>query len=331
MTVRPPPPQSPPGLGPMLPEPAQAAAALLLVRPAAFGPNPGTLASNRFQRRDVAPPPDLALRARAEFDLLAGVLDRAGIRLAIFEDLPGGASPDAVFPNNWVSFHGDGTAILYPLLAVNRRRERRLALLEQLADQHGFLIRRRIDLTALEQRGSFLEGTGSLVLDRRAGLAFAALSPRTSAAALKEFSRQTGYRVIAFRTADHTGLPVYHTNVMMSIGSSCALVCTDAIPDPAERSAVVAALLDSAHELVLLTLAQVAEFAGNGLEVAAADGARWVMSSRAAAALTRAQRDRLERHAGLLVAPVPLIETFGGGSVRCMLAEIHLPRAARAD
>jgi hypothetical protein len=307
-------------------EPRQSTRHLLLVRPAAFAGNLQTQASNAFQHREP-PPPGLAAAARAE---LAGVVEAllsAGAEPLVVDDLPGGASPDAVFPNNWVSFHQDGTVVLYPMLAANRRRERRRDVVEQLAADHGFIVDRIIDLSPLERDGQFLEGTGSLVLDRPAGVAYAALSPRTVPAALQRFASETGYRVLSFTARDTDGQPYYHTNVMMGIGSGYALACLDAVDDPRQRAGIAAALDAGGHELVPLSPRQVQAFAGNCLEIQGDRGPVLLLSATAAAALLPAQRAALERYAALLPVAVPLIERHGGGSVRCMIAEIHLPRA----
>lgn len=311
-------------------EPRQSTRHLLLVRPAAFAANPQTQASNAFQRRDP-PPAGLAAQALAEFDGLVAALRRAGAQPLVVDDLPGGASPDAVFPNNWVSFHHDGTVVFYPMLAPNRRRERRPELLDQLTGAHGFAVSRVVDLSPLELDGEYLEGTGSLVLDRPAGIAYAALSPRTVPAALDRFAAATGYRVLAFAAHDPQGRPVYHTNVLMGIGTGYALACLEAIGDPVERAAVAAALDASGHELIPLTLAQVQAFAGNCLEIQGAAGPLLLLSASAAGALAPGQRAALERHAGLLPVAVPQIERYGGGSVRCMIAEIHLPRPGHGN
>lgn len=300
---------------------------LMLVRPAAFAGNPQTQTSNSFQYRE-APPPGLAAQALAEFDCLVELLRHAGANPLVLDDLPGGASPDAVFPNNWVSFHQDGTVVLYPMHASNRRRERRRDLVDWLTGRQGFAVSRVIDLSPLERAGQFLEGTGSLVLDRPAGVAYAALSPRTGPAALERFAAETCYHVLAFDARDPQGRLVYHTNVLMSIGTGYALACLDAIGDEDERAAVAGALAAAGHEVVALTPAQVQAFAGNCLEVQGSGGPLLVLSASAAAVLEPVQRAVLERHAGLLPVAIPRIERYGGGSVRCMMAEIHLPRIA---
>lgn len=307
-------------------EPSQSSQHIMLVRPAGFRGNPQTRASNVFQDGSVVPDPRLAQGAQAEFDALVDALQGAGLAPVVFPDLAGGrVSPDAVFPNNWLSTHADGSVVIYPLLAPIRRLERRLDLVRELEDEHGFLVTRLIDLSRLEGQQQYLEGTGSLVLDRPAGTAYAVHSPRTHAAALAAFSTATGYRVQAFN-ARIRDKAVYHTNVIMSIGSGYALLCRDAVSSPAELRRLEESLESAGHHVIDISLDQACRFAGNCLELAPATGKRLLISATAVAALTTAQLAMLERHADLLPVAVPLIERHGGGSVRCMIAEIHLPR-----
>jgi hypothetical protein len=296
-----------------------------MVRPAAFGSNPETADSNRFQRAGAGAG-DVAAAVR-EFDGLAGRLASAGVEVVVAEDSPAPPKPDACFPNNWVSFHADGTVVLYPMMAPSRRAERRDAPLGQLA-RAGFRAGRRIDLSPLEARGEFLEGTGSLVLDRPNRIAYACRSPRTTAAALAEFSAALGYRVAAFDAQGPDGRPAYHTNVLMAIGEGFALVCADAIGDAAQRAALLAELGGAGREVVEIDAAEMNGFAGNLLALRARGGEPLIAGSDAAwSALAPAKRRRLERHGAIVAAPIPTIERLGGGSVRCMLAEVFLPRA----
>lgn len=305
----------------------QTASDVLMIRPAGFAANPETEASNLFQSRDRSLAAEqIQSEAIVEFDALLGALRGAGVSVIAFEDRPIPHTPDAVFPNNWVSFHADGTAVLYPMLSPVRRRERREEILAALSAQHGFRISRLVDLTAHERNGKFLEGTGSLVLDRVHRIAYACISPRTDLDVLGDFAQQLDYEIVAF-DAHAQGAPVYHTNVVMCVGSRFAAVCSECIRAD-ERDAVLESLRASGHAVLELSLEQLASFAGNMLELKTAQGGAVVaMSSRARDSLTPRQRDFLQEHAGsILAAPVPMIEAFGGGSVRCMLAEIHLPR-----
>lgn len=292
-----------------------------MVRPARFAANPQTMSSNAFQRAAGA---DVARAARAEFDALLEALRGARIDVQAFDDTDEPAKPDAVFPNNWFSTHGDGTVVLYPMCAHNRRAERRLDLLDALR-RAGFEFNRLVDLSAHEIDDRFLEGTGSLVLDRASRVAYACLSPRTDAGLLAQWGAELGYRTFAFHAEDREGRPIYHTNVMLAIGTGWALVCLAAVPDPAERASLAERLTSGGREVVEIDLAQLEAFAGNLLELESPDGPVIALSATAHAALRADQRATLAAHARLLVVAVPTIEAAGGGSVRCMLAEIFLP------
>lgn len=308
----------------------QAAPAVMMVRPAAFGWNPETAGSNRFQ----APAPgrcEAASAAIAEFDALVAALRAAGVIVHAFDDRPEPACPDAVFPNNWVSLHADGTVVLYPMLARDRRLERRLDLLVELERRGGYRVERLLDLTHHELHGRFLEGTGSVVFDHAARIAYACRSPRTHPAVLDELCAELGYAPVAFDAADAGGVPVYHTNVMLSIGTGYALVCAAAVPVP-QREVLLERLAAGGRRVLTIDQAQLAAFAGNVLELCAADGARVLAASqRALDSLEPRQREALGACVDRVVkVPVPTIEALGGGSVRCMLAEIFLPRTAKA-
>ncbi len=299
-----------------------------MIRPARFGSNPATAASNRFQFQDAnAPARETQSRALAEFEDLAQALSNAGVEVCVIDDTREPPKPDAVFPNNWVSFHADGTVVLYPLLAANRRHERREEILAWLVREHGFRITRTIDLTWHENDERFLEGTGSLVLDRTNRLAFSCLSPRTHLDALGDFAQQLDYEVASFEAVDSRATAIYHTNVLMCIGESFAVLCGASIRDQVRRAALCRIIEDQGREVIDITVEQVTAFAGNILELRSrASDPIVVLSARALNSLTREQRARLERHARLLNVSIPTIERYGGGSVRCMLAEIHLPR-----
>jgi hypothetical protein len=302
----------------------QAAGAVLMVRPAQFRANAETAASNFFQR----PAPDsddAALRAQHEFDALALALADAGVRVHLFAGQSGAALPDEVFPNNWLSLHADGTAVLYPMLAPSRRRERRSDVLRALVEEHGYRIDRVVDLTALEQRGEYLEGTGSVVLDRPRRIAYACVSPRTHATALAEFARALRYDVVAFSAVDSAGRAIYHTNVVLSLGTRFAALGVAAIADRGERRSVVTSLEASGRTVIDLSRAELEGFAGNVLELAGAQGPIRALAAAALRSLPPPRRRALERHGRLVAAAIPTIERIGGGSVRCMLAEVALP------
>ena len=306
----------------------QTAADVMMIRPVAFAGNPQTQPSNSFQERDAGAI-DAANQAAAlrEFEGLAAALTKAGVAVHTFDDTIEPHTPDSIFPNNWVSFHADGSVVLYPMLAENRRLERRLDLLEMLSARHGFHATRIIDLTRHEQAGRYLEGTGSLVLDRIHRIAYACVSPRTDLDVLGDFAQQLDYDIVAFEAHDAGGAAIYHTNVLMSVGERFAAVCADAIRED-ERAAVLDQLRGTGRVVVELSLEQMAAFAGNMLELGSSlTGAVVAMSERARDALTTAQRETLQSSSGPIVAaPIPTIEKLGGGSVRCMLAEVHLPK-----
>jgi hypothetical protein len=306
----------------------QSAGSVLMVRPANFACNLQTAASNAFQQ---LPTPlageDLQAAGLREFDGLANALVRAGVEVLIAPDSGEPPKPDAVFPNNWVSFHRDGTVALYPMLAPNRRWERREEILEFVVRQGGFRVSRTVDLTHRETEQKFLEGTGSVVLDRAHRVAYACSSPRTDLDVLGEFAQQLDYDLMTFDAVDGDGRAIYHTNVLMAIGSGFAVICGESITNVAHRTAVFSKLRGDGHEIVDIRLEQMAQFAGNVLELATAAAGRIIaLSTTALGSLNPAQRRILETHAALVPAAIPTIERVGGGGVRCMLAEIHLPK-----
>jgi hypothetical protein len=310
------------------PEP-QCARAVMMIRPVHFVANPQTALTNRFQDLSGAPPAALAqARALEEFEGVAAALRAAGVVVEIYDDTPEPHTPDSIFPNNWVSLHADGTVVLYPMQAENRRAERRRDLIEHGLRDAGYAVRELIDLSHYEAQGRFLEGTGSLILDHVHRIAYACLSPRTDAGLVAKFGRRLGYAAQTFHAAGADGHAVYHTNVIMSVGDGLAVFCADMVTERARADAIVRSLRDTGHEVVLIDRAQVERFAGNVLELENAAGARVLaLSAQAEAALTTAQRRTIERYAELVAAPIENIERCAGGSVRCMLAEIHLPRA----
>ncbi len=307
----------------------QSAGAVLLVRPACFGFNPETAASNAFQHSPTGVAQNLLqTEALREFDGLAGCLERAGVHVIVAADTPSPVKPDAIFPNNWVSFHHDGTVVLYPMLAANRRLERRDEILHQVKESGGYHVTRTVDLRHREARSQFLEGTGSLVLDRPNRIAYASLSPRTDLDVLGEFAQLLDYELVIFEAFDGAARAVYHTNVLMAVGTRFAVLAAQAITDLTHRRAVTERLSATGHEVIEISAAQMHEFAGNLLELASSAGPLIALSRGAWDSLDAAQRRRLESHGAPVMADIPVIERAGGGGVRCMLAEIHLPRRA---
>ncbi len=298
-----------------------------MVRPASFGFNPQTAASNAFQQiADLPGEAETQGLVLSEFDGLAKALQHAGVEVLIAPDTSQPAKPDAIFPNNWVSFHYDGTVTLYPMLAPNRRAERREDILEQVVRGGRFRVSRTVDLTHREAEGKFLEGTGSLVLDRAHRVAYASLSPRTDLDVLGEFAQLLDYELVTFEAQDAAAQPVYHTNVVMAIGTGFAVVCGEAIAQPLHRDAVFNKLRAAGHDIVDITQRQMQEFAGNLLELSPASGRVIALSTTACRSFGSAQRRILESHADLVPVSIPTIERIGGGGVRCMLAELHLPK-----
>lgn len=306
-------------------EEAELADAVLMLRPAAFGSNAETAATNRFQEV-VAADPRIAAAARTEFDSLASALDAAGVEVIVLEDTAEPAKPDAVFPNNWLSTHAEGTAVLYPMFAPSRRAERRPELLVELAQRHGRRLTAVIDLSPWERLGLALEGTGSLVFDRRRRIAYACRSPRTAPAPLVQWARLMDYRVESFTATGPDRAPVYHTNVMFALGRGFAVVALDAFADAAERQRIVDSLEEGGREILPLSAEQMAGFAGNLLHLEGTRGPVVAMSEAACRSLGRAFLARLKGYGEIVAAPIETIERCGGGSVRCMLAEIFLPK-----
>jgi len=295
-----------------------------MVEPAAFGFNAETAATNRFQQSAALPA--AAATARAEFSSLVVALRAAGLRVCVAPDSAAPVKPDAVFPNNWVSFHADGTVVVYPMQSVSRRPERREAVIDCVKATLGFRESRRIDLSAEEASGRHLEGTGSLVLDHAARVAYACRSPRTDESLVREWARLMDYEPLLFDAATRDGAPVYHTNVLLWIGARIAGVGAGWVAEP-QRSRLLARLRAAGKTVLLLEEPQLHAFAGNMLEVPDSSGVRHLVMSQAAAASLRGDQLATLHDAGCvpLVSAVPTIERLGGGSVRCMLAEVPLP------
>lgn len=298
----------------------------MMIRPAQVPANPLTAATNAFQQEVSRPRPELLAAAQAEFDTLARKLAEAGVRVCTFADTPERNTPDAVFPNNWITTHADGRVALYPMLVENRRTERRRDLIMQLAAEHGFLVDRIVDFSHHELAGHILEGTGSMVLDRVNRIAYACLSARTDPWLLDEFCRYFNYDPFVFVAVDRHGQPIYHTNVMMALGTAFAVVCGESVVDQKRRAELFASLEKTGHDVIDISFDQMEQFAGNMLELEGDGEPVLAMSQRAFDSLSDAQRAALEKHARPLPSPINTIEDCGGGSVRCMLAEIYLPR-----
>ncbi len=307
------------------PRPASAA---LMIRPVWFEYNQQTAETNAFQHRPSASPDELLHRAQEEFDGLARALSAAGVNLVIVEDDPGAFTPDAIFPNNWVSFHESGHAVIYPMAVPVRRAEVRPELIDLVEQRLGVRWPHRVDLTPLAERGAYLEGTGSVVIDHQTGTAYACRSLRTTERGFAEFTRTLGYDGVLFDAHDESGTPYYHTNVMMSVGTDYAAICVEAIPE-ADRPRVVDRLEAAGKRIVPLTRTQTAKFAGNMIELASAAGdALLVMSEQARESLDDDQARVLESLGRIVSSDLSTIEFVAGGSARCMIASIHTPDPA---
>jgi hypothetical protein len=299
-----------------------------MVRPHSFGFNPETAASNSFQQTSERPGQEIQATAVSEFDRMVQTLEDAGVNVMVFEDTELPIKPDAVFPNNWVSSHADGTVCLYPMESANRRAERRLDIVESLSQDFNFFVREIIDFSSSEAHGLFLEGTGSMVLDRTNRVAYAAQSSRTHMDLLAEFGQKADYDLCIFEAIDSAGDAIYHTNVMMSIGDKFVVVCADSIGEPSTREAVLTRLEATGRDVIEISVPQLAQFAGNIIEVEAAPGSSLIVMSRTAhRAMTAEQLERLGRCGRVLPVQIDTIEQIGGGSVRCMIAEVFLPHA----
>ncbi|NGY37380.1 amidinotransferase [Flavobacterium sp. XN-5] len=303
---------------------------ILMIRPVAFRMNEQTAVNNYYQKViDGLLPATVNAKAQQEFDVFVEKLRAVGVDVIVVDDTLNPDTPDSIFPNNWVSFHENGDVALYPMFAVNRREERREEILDTL-EEKGFKIENIVDYTSAEEDGFFLEGTGSLLLDRVNEKAYCALSSRADEELFIEFCEDFDYAPVvfeAFHTVDGERKLIYHTNVMMCLGETFAVICTDSIDDKKERKMVLDNLKKDNKEVITITEAQVNNFAGNMLEVRGADDKRYiVMSSAAHQSLTPKQIEQLEKHATILSSSLDTIEACGGGSARCMMAEIFLPK-----
>jgi hypothetical protein len=305
---------------------AQTSHSVFMVRPASFGANPETAASNTFQKTLDLAQSDIRDKAIDEFDAAVSALRNSGVDVIVLEDTLEPVKPDAVFPNNWFSTHTDGTLVLYPMHAPNRRLERMADLVDELKAQ--FQVTRIIDLSHYEFENRFLEGTGSIVFDHEHRKAYASLSVRTDAGILKELCRLLNYEPIVFPAFDAKGYPVYHTNVLMCIGDGFAILATDAIPEGKERDHVLQSLRNDGHEIVSIDQEQVSAFAGNAMALnTASEKQVLALSATAYNALRPDQLTVLEKYVTSLPIAIPTIETIGGGSVRCTIAQNFLTTA----
>lgn len=304
---------------------------IFMVRPVAFGFNPDAAKSNVFMAsHENDENENIRTKAQEEFDAFAGKLKAAGVHVIMFEDSLQPHTPDSLFPNNWFDSDREGMVIIYPMNPENRRyeHEKGRAYVKDLQTKHGFKLNRVVDLTPFEDQGKFLEGTGSMVFDCINKIAYACLSPRTHQDLLDEFAKITGYEVITFTALGDGDVPVYHNNLVMSVGSDFAVICAESIKDPAEQEKVLTRLKETDHEIIEITTPQMNAFAGNILQVMSQDGESILaMSEGARNAFTEDQITTLEKYARIVSSPLPTIEKHGGGSARCMMAEVFLPKS----
>lgn len=302
---------------------------VLMIRPVRFRTNEETIVNNYFQKGINITQEEINRKAQQEFDMLVQKLKEVGVHVIQVEDIYEQDTPDSIFPNNWISFHNNGDVAIYPMFAENRRRERREDILD-IVEEAGFEIENVFDYTEAENEGIFLEGTGAMVLDRIHRKAYCALSPRASEELFIEFCEDFEYTPVIFRAFQKTDgelKPIYHTNVMMALGRTFAIVCLDTIEDKNERKNVLNHLKEDKKEIITISREQVDYYAGNMLEVKGKEHSYLVMSQTAYESLTPQQIEAIERHTQILYSDLSTIEICGGGSARCMLAEVFLPHS----
>lgn len=306
----------------------QTTSTILMVRPANFGFNPETAENNFYQQNDGRDSAEINRLAQEEFDGFVRLLREHGVRVLVIDDTAEPRKTDAIFPNNWFSTHEDGKIILYPMFSPNRRLERRKDIIEWLIN-NGFKVNEIIDLSFFEKDNQYLEGTGSLILDRVNHIAYASKSERTHPVPLEYFGRLMDFEVVDFTASqiiDGKSSPIYHTNVMMHVGTDIAIVCLDSISPASERLKVQVYLEKTGKKLIPISAKQKFQFAGNMLEVKNPKGEKFtVMSDAAFQSLADAQRNAIAKYTKIIVPKIPTIEKIGGGSARCMMAEIFLP------
>ena len=297
---------------------------ILMVRPAHFGYNPETAESNAFQSEDKSISPiDIHFKSIEEFDALVRKLEENGIHVIVVKDTVQPVKPDAIFPNNWVTFHDNGTAITYPMFSYIRRQERNAEIIDRVAEE--FELQATFNLESYEDKNLFLEGTGSMILDRKNKLVYACLSPRTDEQLLDHFCKLTRFKKMVFNAVDNHGKPIYHTNVMMALGETFVVICLETIKNRLEKEILIRSFQDSNKSIISISLDQMMSFAGNMLQVRNTNEDTFlVMSEQAYRSLNSEQIRQIERHTNILYSPIDTIEKFGGGSVRCMMAEIFL-------
>lgn len=294
---------------------------ILMIRPVNFAFNEQTAVNNAFQVQSKHA--NIQQEAALEFDVFVQLLRSKGIDITVVDDTPDPHTPDSIFPNNWISFHEDGTVVLYPMFAKNRRLERKPEVVDKIRSR--FEVARTIDLTNYESNNRFLEGTGSMVLDRENKMVYACISPRTDVGVLEEFCSRMQFKPVLFHAVDGNDLPIYHTNVMMCVADKYMVICLESIKDVEEKKRLIASIEQTGKEVIEISLTQMNHFAGNMLQVNDTKGKKYlVMSTQAFRSLNDQQKSRLETFNEIIHSSLNTIEENGGGSARCMMAEVHL-------
>ncbi|MDX2249235.1 MAG: arginine deiminase-related protein [Bacteroidia bacterium] len=295
---------------------------LMMIRPVRFGFNEQTAESNAFQQKSPAlSSAEIQARALEEFDTFVKMLRDVSVTVTVFDDTPEPHTPDSIFPNNWISLHRNGQIFIYPMLAPNRQAEIRSDIIQEMTALYANP--EVVDFRKYAGPGQYLEGTGSMILDRAAKVVYACISPRTHPELLRKFCQKIQYRLVEFHAMDEHGQEIYHTNVLMGLGEGYAVICLEAIPDESERQNVITSLRAGGFEIIPLTFFQMNNFAGNLLQVVSQDGIPWgVLSRRAYDSLDELQKKTLQHYTRILVVPLDVVEVYGGGSVRCMMAEV---------
>lgn len=299
---------------------------IMMVRPAHFGFNPETAKNNAFQTNDTSlSPTEISKKAKGEFDQFVNQLRINGIEVLVWNDTETPIKPDAVFPNNWVSFHKDGTVITYPIYAQVRRIERSEEIIQFVGENR--LIEKRVHLEDNEPDDKFLEGTGSIIMDRVNNIAYACLSPRTNDELFDVFCKKVGAKKVIFTATDNNGVDIYHTNVMMALGVDFVVICMESIKDDTEKAHLIALFEQTGKTIIEISIEQMNAFAGNMLQVKnQMEETFLVMSQQAYQSLSQTQIDLIESKTEIIYSPIDTIERYGGGSARCMMAEVFLPK-----
>jgi len=297
-----------------------------MIRPVRFCYNPQTAVDNVFQI-STAKEEEVQAKALAEFDGYVEILKSKGIDVIVFEDTKDPHTPDSIFPNDWCSYHEDGTVGLYPMFAENRRLERREDLLEDLKNKYNFKITRKLDWSEYEKQGKYLEGAGVLIFDYPNKIVYCSVSNRAQKDMIEMAAAELGYKPVTFKAVDHKGSDLYHTTVVMALGEKYAIICEDSVCDLKEREVLYSTLEATGHEIISITFEQMYAYAGNALEFMNAKGEKFLsMSRRANESLTAEQKQKIGKYAELLSVPLEVIEDNGGGSARCMIGDVRLPK-----